>query len=379
MSTSRPRPSGILVSLVVVGILFALAPGATAAQDLRYRTVSDVEFAGMMGTMMRLSGESADPDTSTTWVKGSLIRQDDGTSTTITDLSTMEMTMIDHEESTWWTMSLADMMASAQESMAEMEAEMEAQREAGEEAPELKTSFDVDRTDERRTINGFEAERVILTMEVEQEVEAEAPEDPESDPGAAMMGAGTMTWVSELWVSPDVPTWRIVRDAMGEDAGSIFESDASMGSMMAANPQMQAAAEEMAEEMEGMEGETVRSSTYMVLVTTGNDFDREAVLAMGDEPLPQGPSLSDLMASAAAEAGRNAAMDAAKSRLGRLGGLFGGGDDEEDEEEAPEAPKQVVLMRMVTEIVDVEEVSLDPSDFQPPAGYTRVEGPSMGR
>lgn len=377
MKTSRP--AALLVSLLVL-LVAALAPGEAAAQDLRYRNVTRAEFAGMMGTMMRLSGEGSAPDTTTTWLKGSMMRQDDGEGTTIMDMSTLDVTMIDHPDRSYWRMSMQQMMASADSARAEIETEMqEASRQAeASEAPELQVSVDVDRTGERRTINGYEAERVVLTMRVEPD--PEAAENAENPDAAAMMGAGAMTWISEMWLSTEIPTWQRMQEAGREAVEAFAGADEPQVFSMMGNPQMAAAAQEMADQMEGLEGEAVRSVTFLVLVPTGVEFDRDAALAMSDEPLPRGPSLSELMGQAVAESAKESAKDAVKRSLGGLGGLFGrgGDDDEEEEEEAPPAPSQVVLMKLVTEIVDVEEVSLSDADFAPPADYTERSGPGMG-
>lgn len=374
-----PRPTSVVLALLLA--LVAVVPEALAAQDLRYLTVSRAEFAGMMGTMMRMTAGGNEADTTTTWMKDSKLRTDDGDGTsTIMDLSTMEMTMVDHGAETWWTTSFEAVMASAEAAMADAEAEMERQAEEGEEVPEIQYTLDVDRTGQRREINGFDSEQVIMTMRIEPDPEAmENSED--ADAAAAMEGAGQMTWVTEMWLSTEVPTWERMRDAVGDRAEAFRNPTGDdMSGMMTASPRMRAAMEEMGEKMEGLEGESVRTVMFMVLVPTGTELDREAVMAMADEPLPEGPSLSELMGRAVAESAKESAANAVKRGLGgRLGGLFGGGDDdEEEEEEAPPAPSQVILMKMISEIVDVQETTLDAADFAPPAGYTQVASPMGG-
>lgn len=381
MTPFHSMTRAVPIALVVLLGLIAAVPDAAASQDLRYHTVSRAEFAGMMGTMMRMTAGGNEADTTTTWMKGSRLRTDDADATSsIIDLSTMEMTMLDHEARTYWTTSFEEMMASAEAAMAEADARMEERAQEGEEVPEIQYTLDVDRTGERREINGFDAEQVIMTMRIEPDPEA-AQDSEDADAAAAMEGAGVMTWVTEMWLSTEVPTWERMREAVGENA-EFFRDRAGddMSGMMTGSPRMRAAMEEMGEQMEGLEGESVRTVIFLVLVPTGVDFDREAVMAMADEPLPEGPSLSELMGQAVAESAKESAKDAVKRGLGgRLGGLFGGGgDDEEEEEEAPPAPSQVILMKMINEIVDVQETALDAADFAPPADYTEVAGPMGG-
>jgi hypothetical protein len=378
-SHRRIRPTALALALLLV--LAALLPDTARSQDLRYHTVSRAEFAGMMGTMMRMTAGGNEADTTTTWMKGSKLRTDDADATSsIIDLSTMEMTMLDHENRTYWTTSFEEMVASAEAAMAEADTRMEEQSREGEEVPEIQYTLDVDRTGERREINGFDSEQVIMTMRIEPDPEA-AQDSEDADAAAAMEGAGQMTWVTEMWLSTEVPTWERMREAVGENVELFQDPGASdMSGMMTASPRMRAAMEEMGEQMEGLEGESVRTVMFLVLVPNGVDFDQEAVMAMADEPLPEGPSLSELMGQAMAESAKESAKDAVKRGLGgRLGGLFGGGgDDEEEEEEAPPAPSQVILMKMINEIVDVQETALDAADFAPPADYTEVSGPMGG-
>jgi hypothetical protein len=245
-------------------------------------------------------------------------------------------------------------------------------------------SLEVDRTGETRTINGWEAERVIMTVRLEASTEGMSEEEMERDPMAAMMGQSTMVMLSELWISDDVPGFREMQEALGDGAGDFAEGSGGMESLAAGYPQMAALTEELQQEMEGLGGATVRSTVYTLTVPGDLPLDRDSILAMSDEPLPQGPDLSELMAQAMGNAGEDAAMDAisgALGGLGGLGGLLGGRDDEEKEEELEALQMGVggatVLSRIITEIIDVEQLPLSDADFLPPPHYREREWPGM--
>ncbi len=159
-----------------------------------------------------------------------------------------------------------------------------------------------------------------------------------------------------------------------------------MESLTAGYPEMAALTEQLQEEMQGLDGAVVRSTAYTIMAPANVPIDRDSILAMSDEPLPQGPDLSELMAQAMGNAGEDAAMDAVSSALGGLGGLgglLGGRDEEEEEEEEPMAVQMgraggaTVMSRIVTEIIDIERVELSDADFLPPPGYREREWPGM--
>lgn len=353
---------------------------ATAQEDVRYKEVTTTEFAGFMGSAMSMSGEDMGPDTTINWIKGTTLRVDqaDGRSSTILDLESMNMTSWHHVDQTYWVMDFQQFMQSADSSMAETRDAMT--DEDREQMSSFEPTLELDRTGETRTINGWEAEQVIMTLSLEASEDAVSEEDMEEDPMAAMMGNSAMVMLTELWVSDDVPGWAEMQEALGDQAQDFATGSGGMQSLMAGYPQMAALAEEMKEKMEGLDGQAVRSTAYLLMMPAGGVLNRDSILAMSDEPLPQGPDLSDIMAQAMGNAGEEAAMDAVSSALGGLGGLLGGRGDDEDEGEAQMAQMggmggPQIMSRIITEMIQVERVTLSESDFEPPAGYQEVERP----
>lgn len=377
--SSRPASS----ALALLAALALGGPSAIEAQDIRYKQVTHTEFAGLMGSAMRMSGEDMGPDTTVNWIKGLKRRVDqaDGRASEILDLGSMEMTSWHHVDSTYYVMSFQQFMQSADSALAETGVDMS--DEEREQMNAFEPSLEVDRTGETRTINGWEAERVLMTVRLEASTAGTSEEEMERDPMAAMMGQSGMVMLSELWISDDVPGFREMQEALGDEAQDFATGSGGMESLAAGYPQMAALTEQLQEEMEGLGGATVRSTVYTLMVPADAPLNRDSILEMSDEPLPQGPDLSELMAQAMGNAGEDAAMDAISSALGGLGGLLGG-RDEDDEEEEPQAVVMgvggpTVLSRIVTEIIDVEEVSLSESDFLPPQGYREREWPGMRR
>lgn len=371
--------------LLAAGIAAAFSP--LAAQDVRYKEVTTIEYAGLMGSAMQMSGENLGPDTTVNWVKGLKLRVDksDGRASEILDLGQMEFTSWHHVDSTYWVLNFQQVMQSADSSMAEARASMSDEERA--QMGAFNPTLEVDRTGLTRTINGWEAEQVIMTVTLEASTEGMSEEQMEQDPMAAMMSQSAMVMLSELWVSDDVPGFRETQEAFAEQAPDFAVGSGGMESLMAGYPQMAALTEELQEQMQDLGGATVRSTVYTVMAPSSVPINRDSILALSDEPLPRGPDLSELMAqamgNAAEDAARGAANDAVSRALGGFGGLGGllGRRNDEEEEEAPEPMRMggaggaTIMSRIVTEIVDVEQLSLSDSDFLPPPWFREVPRP----
>jgi hypothetical protein len=330
-----------------------------------------MEYAGTLGTMMGVLGAS-DPTESATWMQDGKIRTDDGTSSTVTNLLDGTYLVIDHETRTYFRGSFADMMAMANQMPEDLAGDVGASPTgevpaAGDDPAsdeprvEAEFSFDADRTGDRKSFGAWEAERLILTMNIEF---------TEVDEGGAMQEAGDMVMITELWISEDFPAAEA--GAEGDMAWVEAMSDrgtSEMDQIMAANPQLGTALERMEEEMEGLDGTTLESTAYVVVVAPGQELDRDAVLAMAGQPLSEG--MGTVAGRAAGNAARDAAADAARSAAGRLGGLFG---RKKEEPKEPEIPAQSILTRITTRVTEIEAGPFAPEVFEVDPTYT--EGPA---
>lgn len=370
-----PRCGSLLLALALPVAAVPTTAQPVQAQDIRYREVTTTEFAGFMGSAMRMSGEDMGPDTTVNWVKGLKLRVDqaDGRASEILDLGTTRFTSWHHVDSTYWVMNLQQFIQSTDSSMAEAREAMSDEERS--QMNSFEPSLQVDRTGERRTINGWEAERVIMTLTLEASAQEMSREEMEQDPMGAMMGQSSMVMLSDLWISDEVPGFREMQETFGDRSQDFVVQSGGMESLAAGYPQMAALTKQLQEEMRGLGGVTVRSTVYTVMAPSSMPLNRDSILGMSDEPLPQGPDLSELMARAMGNAGENAARDAVSNALGgRLGRFLGGrrNQGEEEEQEALQiggAGGATVMSRIVTEIIEVERLSLSESDFLPPPSY----------
>ena len=349
-------------TLALMGLLGLVAEpaGVLSAQDLSYTTVTSVEFGGAMGMMMQMMPQAGMETREAVYIKGSLMRTDDEGTSTIVDATAGQYTMLDHEARTYYTITLADMqqqMEMAQEQMAQAMGDPEAGMGPGM-APGPEGSFETrvstERTGRTRDFGGYSAEQVLITMEM-------VPTSPEAQQYAAM--TGTTVLFTELWLSEDFPGAAEYREAQ-ERVGQAFlegggaDMAGGMSQFMMGNPNMKEAFEKNWEEMKNMEGVPVRTTTHMVTVPAGMEFDPDAVLAAEGKPLEAGemPSMAE----------------AARGALGRtMGGILGRRNREEGEPEAPAGPTtQTITMRSVSTIEEIETGSLSDDLFRPPPEYT---------
>jgi hypothetical protein len=349
-------------ALALMGLLGLVAEpaGVLSAQDLSYTTVTSVEFGGAMGMMMQMMPQAGMETREAVYIKGSLMRTDDEGTSTIVDATAGQYTMLDHESRTYYTITLADMqqqMEMAQERMAQAMGNPEAGMGPGM-APGPEGSFETqvstERTGRTRDFGGYSAEQVLITMEM-------VPTSPEAQQYAAM--AGTTVLFTELWLSEDFPGAAEYREAQ-ERVGQAFlegggaDMAGGMSQLMMGNANMKEAFEKNWEEMKNMEGVPVRTTTHMVTVPAGMEFDPGAVLAAEDQPLEAGemPSMAE----------------AARGALGRaMGGMLGRRNREEADPEIPAGPTtQTITMRSVSSIEDIKTEPLPDDLFQPPPEYT---------
>ena len=356
-------------TLVVLALLGTTSP--LLAQDLRYRTETDVEFGGALGVMMRLV-PGGGGTRETTVIKGARMRTDSGDDfSVIQDVGAGRMTSLDHEAKTYTVFGFDDITAMMQQMSTNMQAGAEQTRvpvrdqETGAEGT-VDIRVSTDPTNERKSIHGLDARRVFLTVEFEGEVMV-----PEDQGGTGEMEeAGTVVLLADMWLAEPFPEVRALAEAQQEQAQELAEaargSGQAMGQLLASNPNLKVAMERQAEELQELDGVAIESYSYLVAVPPGKDFDRAAALAFAQE------SLGGQVARGAARAAADQARSAISGALGR----FGRGRQQDPEPEQEEL-KQGVLFRIRTRITEVDRGSFSESLFEIPSGYREQPLPPM--
>jgi len=353
---------GTVTALCLAG---ALGESEAAGQDLTYTSVTRGEFGGGLGTLMRLVPDAQEPTRETVYLKGSLMRTDEGSTSTILDLGEGRFTHLDHEARTFYSFTMAEMqerMAAAVEEARGAEAAESPERQGAQE-PEVTydVRFSIDRTGQRMSFEGYSAEQVLMVVEV-------IPRS--TDPDAAQEEPGSMVLLSDLWMSTDFPGLAAIREAQAKAAAESMGTGeggfaAAMQQAFASDPRMQEAFERNAEELQGLDGLAVKTVSYFLLLAPGAELDRAAVLAAADQPL--GPGVGEAAAGAAAAGAREAARGAVR---GLTRGILGRRQQEEAPPQAEAAPSQSIVLRTTSLVEGVSTGTLSEDLFRPPAGYT---------
>jgi len=341
--------------------LALLAGVPAAAQDVKYTTVSTAEFGGSVGRMIKLSG-AEDPITEVTYIKGNRLRTDeDKESSTITDFGDGLFTWLNHPAKTFYTMSIADVTATAQQLAAGYAADSSGQQQVAQDDPRV--TYDIkastDKTGKKQKFHGSQAEQVLITIEIEA---TEVTEDEDSTL------AGTMVLISDQWMSTEFPGYEAMQrieanwaevwrtNTAGADANGMDQASQT-------DPRIGAAMEKLAEELKDLEGIALKSTTHFVVVPPGAKFDRNKALKDADK------SLADDAAGAAANEAAKSAQDAVS---GITGGLFGSKKPKEPK------PEQSTIVRVKSEVTDVQTATLQDEVFKAPPDYTEAKPAGSG-
>jgi hypothetical protein len=351
-----------LCAVMTFGLAPTLETSAAAGQDLTYTTVTRAEFAGALGTLMRLVPGAQDPSREVVYMKGALMRIDEEKTSTIMDLAEGRFTHLDHEQKAFYTFSTAELQAEMAAAVEDLEREQPEDVPAGED-PEV--TFDVrlstERTGRRMSFDGYSAEQVLMVVEV-------VPRS--TDPAAAQEEAGSMVLFNELWLSSDFPGLAAIQEAQAKAAQEMMEDiqagvAGALQQAFASDPRMQEAFERSAQEMEELDGLAVRTISSFVLLAPGVELDRDVILASADQPLSSGAG--DVMAGAAAAGAREAARGAVR---GLTRGILGRRQEEPEPEQPEAGPAQTIVMRTTSVVEEVGTSALSPDLFKPPTDYT---------
>lgn len=353
----RLRP---LFFTLALGIPLAAPAGPLSAQsprDVKYTTATKTEFGGRLGRVMRAFRKGGQTITETNWISGPRLRTDLDQNSSVIDAKAGTMMTIEHKPKTYWLFSDSDPVFSV-----EVQGDT-GTSEPGEEAPARPTrrrpgtytvSISTEKSGERATIAGMDAEQVFLTMRIDGETYNEEADSTER---------GSFVVLSEIWQTPVFPphaarhvfdsTWaaRTTRDV---DSAAVAQAAKAMEDAYREEPRLRIAMNKLDSALANLKGHAIKTFSHFVAVPDGAQFDREQVLRDAEKGL-----VADVASSVA-----NNAVNQGRARLGRMtGGRLGGAK--------PPAPKQTVLMRTRYEVTEMAVGPIPADKFQPPAGYTR--------
>jgi hypothetical protein len=349
--------SSVLLSLLHVATIAMLYPlsdlAAQPSRDVRYTTVSKMEFGGRLGRVMRFFRKGGKPITETVSYSGPRMRSDRDKTSQVIDAKAGTVMTMEHEPRTYWLWSLNDPILVIETMPDSMPPDSSPPRRRPK--SRYSVTLSTDRTGERQVIAGLDAEQAIVTLRIDGETYNEEADSVER---------GSLVVFSDVWLTQNFPglaaqrafdsTWA-ARTARDVDSAEVAQAAKAMEQAYAEEPRLRVAVNKLDSALAALKGYSLRTVSHYVSVPDGATFDREKVVRDADKSL-----VADLAGSAA-----QSAVQEGRQRLGRLaGGRFGGGA------KAPK-PEQVVIMRTRSEITELSTDAIGADKFQPPPTYRR--------
>jgi len=244
-------------------IVLALIAGAAARADFSYTQTSK---------------SSGSESVTKHYLKGQKMLTDSGSVTTILDFDAQTVTSINKSQKTYTVTKFADM------------------GQAAAAAGGADVKVDVKETGQHKTINGFDASEVVMTMQIDS-------------PQMQGRGAGMKLQMEmDLWISPDVPGAGDLLGFYKRNADRFPWASMAQG----ANPGMRAAMADLQRKISGLKGVPVLEVIRVKNPGAGGD---QAAAAQSDPRMAQARAQLEAMAK---QGGPAAAQ--AQAALARMGG-----------------------------------------------------------
>jgi hypothetical protein len=203
MKSLNPSWSQLFWSCALACSLLGLS-AAPALADVKTRDKGQVKFEGMLGTMTRMLGGKALSEgiVSTNAVKGNRKATLNDLTGRIVDLGEQKVYELDMRKKTYTVTTfdqLRQKLREAQERAAK-EAK-DAPKEAGEPAQpsgndkQYEFDFDVKETGQTRSIAGYDAKQVVMTVTVREK-------------GKTLDDSGGVVLTADSWLGPDIPAMK---------------------------------------------------------------------------------------------------------------------------------------------------------------------------
>jgi hypothetical protein len=329
----------MLKKVVGIAAVFTLA-GSPLWADFTYQETSTIT-GGAMASILRLAGvfskQAREPIQSTVSVKGDRMVHRSANHASIIDLASGTITSIDIQKKQYSVMTFEEM-----KQMMEQMAQKMKQNDKG----EMNFKVSANATGKTKQVAGFDAKEMIMTMEMEGK-------DKETGQ------KGGMTVISDMWLAPGVSGYQEVRDFYKRMSEKINWTPG--GNMFMSNPQVSQGMAEVYKEASKVDGVPVQQIITMGAAGT-MPTDGSAPPPQQQQPAADRPSVGSALG-------------------GALGGRFGLGRKKSSSDNPPPQSAQQgsggqssgSLLEMTTELSSFSTNAVDPSQFEVPAGFKKVD------
>lgn len=289
------------IKYLIAAILFLAFPVLLLATppDITKKSSTQVKLKGALGTMVKLFGGDK-PTYQAEYLQGHLKRTDKVDkkgkieSSQIVDLDREVFINIDYKRKKYTEMTFEQWRQMLKSGFSQMMREdREDQPESDQPKPEVKFKFDVnvDRTGETTNFFGNKAEKVVLTLKADADVEA-----TDQETGDKVKARGGMILTSSMWIAKSLAGREeemAFNKMLAEKLGMTPDKAGLAGLMetiMEKNPDLGTALERLQEESEKLEGVVLRSES---VVETWGESDQN--MQGQDEPAETPKSVGGLL------------------------------------------------------------------------------------
>jgi len=358
---------------LAVAILLA---GQMSFADFKYSETSRITGGAMMSAVKMVSVFSKDskqamaPTTRTVAVKGNKLRTEESDGRIqIIDLDGRRFIQIDPKTQTYGIMTFDEMKKALEQKRAEMEQKMkeEQAKHGKQEQANLKITpkFESAETGQSKLVLGFPTKEVKAKVEMTME-----STDPKTQ-GQQM----TTVVNSDQWIAPDVPGYHEIRDFYMKMAKEMDWVPGQITGTMA-NSGIQLSMSEMRKSsFAHITGMPMVVYTSMTMAGTGQDPSAAIQQQQQQQQQQQAQQQQQSQDNTIPLTPSGAVMKG-------LGGMFGHKKDKQQPDPQAANPNANApnpaatpgsLMDMQTEVTAFSSAPLDPSLFEPPAGYTQKQ------
>ena len=266
----------------VVAITASLACLAVISLHADVKTEERIKFelGGMLGKMVNLFGgrDAREGTVTTVAVKGprmSTMTNDGGQ---IVDLSEEKVYQVDIKKKNYRVVTFAQIRQQMEEAKAKAEKAMREEQAKQKDAPPPTTTqkpedvmeidFDVKKTGQTRSINGFNTNQVVVTVTVREK-------------GKTLDQNGGLQISTDMWMAPSIPAMKEIADFHMQYAQKLFgpmiagASPQDMAAATALYPMLKPAMEKMNAEQGKVQGTSIMTTVKVEAVKSAAQFAEE--------------------------------------------------------------------------------------------------------
>jgi hypothetical protein len=267
----------VVKTLAIALPLLALAAGPAAA-EVKTRDKSQVKFEGFLGRMAGMMGGKAAKDglVTTVAVKGDRKAELNESFGRIVDLKEEKIYQLDMKKKSYEVTTfeqLRQQLREAQEKAKKEAPKEERDPQQDNPAREVDVDFDVKETGQTRTIAGYNAKEVVMTVTVREK-------------GKALEDSGGLVMTSNQWMGPAIPAMKELAEferrywkAIAPEAAGM--SAEQMAAVMAMYPMLKQAMERLKAEGSKLEGTPLASTTVFEAVKSREQMEQQSQQSSG--------------------------------------------------------------------------------------------------